>query len=304
MADDDIPFNRNFDAPANRPERVAPNVRRVLARNAGPFTFTGTCTYIVGDGELAIIDPGPEDPEHLKAVLDAVRGETVAHILVTHSHVDHSPGAAAMKAATGARVFAQGPHRASRPVRPGEERVMEAGADWDFAPDVRMTDGETLAGKGYALEAVFTPGHAANHHAFALKGTDILFSGDHVMGWSTSIVAPPDGSMADYVASLHKLKARPETRYFPGHGPAIADALPYVDRLIAHRLARESAILRRLESGAADVPALVRAIYLGLDPRLEKAAALTTFAHLEDLVTRGKIATDGAPSLAGTFRLR
>ena len=303
MADDDIPFDRNFDAPANRPERVAPNVRRVLARNAGPFTFTGTCTYIVGDGELAIIDPGPEDPEHLKAVLDAVRGETVAHILVTHSHVDHSPGAAAMKAMTGAKVFAQGPHRASRPVRPGEERVMEAGADWDFAPDVRMTDGETLAGKGYALEAVFTPGHAANHHAFALKGTHILFSGDHVMGWSTSIVAPPDGSMADYVASLHKLKARPEIRYFPGHGPAIADALPYVDRLIAHRLARESAILRRLESGAADVPALVRAIYLGLDPRLEKAAALTTFAHLEDLVTRGKIATDGVPSLAGAFRL-
>src|ERR1700674_3558039 len=177
MADDDIPFDRNFDAPANEPERVARNVRRVLAPNAGPFTFTGTCTYIVGDGEVAVIDPGPDDPVHLKAVLDAVRGETVAHILVTHSHIDHSPGAAAMKAATGAKVFAQGPHRASRPVRAGEERVMEAGADWDFAPDTRMADGETLAGQGYALEAVFTPGHAANHHAFALKGTDILFCG-------------------------------------------------------------------------------------------------------------------------------
>jgi glyoxylase-like metal-dependent hydrolase (beta-lactamase superfamily II) len=303
MADDDIPFDRNFDAPANQPERVAKSVRRVLAPNGGPFTFTGTCTYIVGDGEVAIIDPGPEDPEHLKAVLDAVRGETVAHILVTHSHIDHSPGAAAMKAATGAKVLAQGPHRASRPVRPGEERVMEAGADWDFAPDVLIADGETLAGKGYALEAVFTPGHAANHHAFALKGTNILFSGDHVMGWSTSIVAPPDGSMTDYVASLHKLKARAETHYFPGHGPAIGDALPYVDRLIAHRVAREGAILRRLESGTADIPALVRAIYLGLDPRLEKAAALTTFAHLEDLVARGKIATDGPPSLSGTYRL-
>src|SRR6202049_2379201 len=162
MADDDIPFNRNFDAPANRPERVAPNVRRVLARNAGPFTFTGTCTYIVGDGELAIIDPGPEDPEHLKAVLDAVRGETGAHMLVTHSHVDHSPGAAAMKAATGARVFAQGPHRASRPVRPGEERVMEAGADWGFAPDAGVTGGGAGAGKGYPVEDVFSPRHRAN----------------------------------------------------------------------------------------------------------------------------------------------
>jgi glyoxylase-like metal-dependent hydrolase (beta-lactamase superfamily II) len=300
---DDLTFNRDFDRPPDKPEPVAPGVRRVLAPNAGPFTFTGTCTYIVGDGEVAIIDPGPDDPAHLQAVLDAVRGERVSHILVTHSHLDHSPGAAAIKAATGAKIFAEGPHRASRTPRPGEERVLEAGADWDFAPDVRLKDGEVIEGRGYGIEAVFTPGHAANHLAFALQGSNILFSGDHVMGWSTSIVAPPDGSMADYVASLHKLKARPETRYFPGHGPEVADALPYVDRLIAHRVARETAILRRLESGDADIPALVRAIYLGLDPRLIKAAELTTFAHVEDLVARGKIATDGEPAFAGTYRL-
>jgi glyoxylase-like metal-dependent hydrolase (beta-lactamase superfamily II) len=300
---DDLTFNRDFDRPPDKPEPVAPGVRRVLAPNAGPFTFTGTCTYIVGDGDVAIIDPGPDDPAHLQAVLDAVRGERVGHILVTHSHIDHSPGAAAIKAATGAKIFAEGPHRASRAVRAGEERVLEAGADWSFAPDIRLKDGEVIEGRGYRVEAVFTPGHAANHLAFALKGTDILFSGDHVMGWSTSIVAPPDGSMADYVASLHKLKGRPETRYFPGHGPEVADALPYVDRLIAHRVARETAILRRLESGDADIPALVRAIYLGLDPRLVRAAELTTFAHLEDLVARGKIATDGEPSLVGTYRL-
>jgi glyoxylase-like metal-dependent hydrolase (beta-lactamase superfamily II) len=303
MADDDITFDRDFSAPPDQPEWVAANVRRVLAPNSGPFTFTGTCTYIVGNGEVAIIDPGPDDAGHLKAVLDAVRGESVAHILVTHSHIDHSPGAAAMKAATGAKVFAEGPHRPSRPVRKGEERILEAGADRAFSPDVRLQDGEAVEGKGYALEAVFTPGHAANHLAFVLKGTNILFSGDHVMGWSTSIVAPPEGSMRDYVASLHKLKARGETRYFPGHGPEVADAPPYVDRLIAHRMARENAILRRLEGGEADVEAIVRAIYLGLDPRLDKAAALTTFAHLEDLIARGRVATEGAPALAGRFRL-
>jgi glyoxylase-like metal-dependent hydrolase (beta-lactamase superfamily II) len=298
----DIPFDKSFDLPPGRVEQVMPGVRRLLVDNPGPFTFKGTLTYIVGTGSVAVIDPGPIDEAHLAALLDAVRGETVTHILVTHTHRDHSPGAARLKAATGAKTYAEGPHRAARPLNVGEAPPLDSSGDRDFRPDVALADGETVSGPGWAIEAVTTPGHTANHMAFALKETPVLFSGDHVMAWSTPVVAPPDGAMSDYMASLEKLTRRSETLYFPGHGGAVRDAPRFVRQYIHHRRAREAAILAQLASGEADIPALVNAIYVGLDPRLTKAAGLSVLAHLEDLTARGLVATNGAPSIAGRYR--
>jgi glyoxylase-like metal-dependent hydrolase (beta-lactamase superfamily II) len=300
---DDIRFDKNFDLVPGRAEEVMPGVRRVLADNGGPFTFRGTVSYIVGRGKVAIIDPGPDDPAHIQALLDAVRGETVTHIFVTHTHRDHSPAVPAIKAATGATVYAEGPHRASRPLHEGEAPRMEASNDTDFRPDHAMADGDIVIGEGFALEGVTTPGHTANHMAFGLKGTDILFSGDHVMGWSTTIVAPPDGAMTDYMNSLNKLAGRRETIYLPGHGGAVREAPRFVAGLILHRKAREASILHRLAKGETDIATIVRAVYIGLDPRLTKAAGFSVLAHMEDLVARGVVATDGAPSINGVFRL-
>src|SRR5438874_12508658 len=204
---DDIPFDKSFNLAPGKVEEVMPGLRRLVANNPGPFTFKGTMTYIVGQGQVAVIDPGPDDERHVAAILDAVRGETVTHILVTHTHRDHSPAAARVKAATGATVYAEGPHRASRPRYESEKTSSESGADRDFRPDIAVRDGETIEGQGWALQAVATPGHTANHLAFAWQDRKMLFVGDHVMGWSTSIVAPPDGSMTDYMASLERLTA-------------------------------------------------------------------------------------------------
>jgi glyoxylase-like metal-dependent hydrolase (beta-lactamase superfamily II) len=299
---DDIPFDKSFDLPPGRVEEVMPGIRRLVAPNPGPFTFTGTVAYIVGRGKVAVIDPGPAIEGHLAAIADAVRGETVTHIFVTHTHRDHSPGVGPLKTLTGATVLAEGPHRASRPLNIGEATRLDASGDMDFRPDRTLADGELVEGDGWAIEAVATPGHTANHMAFALRGADVLFSGDHVMAWATSIVAPPDGAMRDYMASLEKVRTRPEQIYLPGHGGAVRDAPRYVVRFIRHREARENAILRRLGSGPADIPTLVRAIYIGLDPRLVGAAGLSTLAHLEDLVARGIVETDGEPALGGIYR--
>ena len=300
---DDIPFNRDFPLAAGVVDEVVPGVRRVLCNNPSPFTFTGTVSYIVGHGKVAIIDPGPDDETHAKALLNAVRGETVTHILVTHTHRDHSPNAARLKAATGAKVYAEGPHRASRPSYASETRTTESGGDWDFRPDVTLKDCDIIKGDGWTLEAMATPGHTANHMAFAWSERKLMFVGDHVMGWSTSIVAPPDGSMVDYMASLEKLTRRDEQLYFSGHGPEIPDAVRFVKFLIRHRKAREASILHRLGKGEADIPAIVRASYIGIDPRLMGAAGYSVLAHLEDLVARGVVATDGDPVIGGTYRL-
>ena len=300
---DDIPFDKSFDLVPGVAKEVAPGVRALCAGNAGPFTFTGTVTYIVGRGQVAIIDPGPDDPRHIKALLDAVRGETVTHIFVTHTHRDHSPAAAAVKAATGATVYGEGPHRAARALHIGEANPLDAAGDSDFRPEVALKDGEVVSGPGFDIEAITTPGHTANHMAYALKGQNMLFSGDHVMSWSTSIVAPPDGAMSDYIASLNKLSKRTEDTYFPGHGTTIRDAPRFVRSYIRHREGRESSILHRLAKGETDIPTLVRAIYIGIDPRLTGAAGLSVLAHMEDLVARGVVATEGAPSIAGSYRL-
>jgi glyoxylase-like metal-dependent hydrolase (beta-lactamase superfamily II) len=300
---DDIRFDKSFDLAPGRAEEVVPGVRRIVADNGGPFTFKGTVSYIIGRGKVAIVDPGPDDPAHIQALLDAVRGETVTHIFVTHTHRDHSPATPAIKAATGATVYAEGPHRAARPLHEGEAPRMEASNDVDFRPDVAVPDGGVVSGEGFALEGVTTPGHTANHMAFALKGTDILFSGDHVMGWSTTIVAPPDGAMTDYMASLDKLARRAEQVYLPGHGGAVQEATRFVAGLTLHRKAREASILHRLAKGETDIATIVRAVYIGLDPRLTKAAGFSVLAHMEDLVARGVVATNGAPSISGVFRL-
>jgi glyoxylase-like metal-dependent hydrolase (beta-lactamase superfamily II) len=300
---DDIPFDKSFELRPDTVEEVAPGVRRVLANNPSPFTFKGTVSYIVGRGEVALIDPGPLDEAHIAALLDAVRGETVSHIFVTHTHRDHSPAVPRIKAATGALVLAEGPHRAARALHVGEAPRLDASNDLEFRPDHALADGEVVSGRGWTIEAVATPGHTANHMAFALREANLIFSGDHVMAWSTPVVAPPDGAMSDYMASLQKLARRAEPVYLPGHGGAVREAPRFVQHYIRHRQGREAAILRRLGDGEADIPALVGAIYVGLDPRLTRAAGLSVLAHLEDLVTRGRVATDGEPSIAGRFRM-
>jgi hydroxyacylglutathione hydrolase len=300
---DDIPFNKRLDLAPDTVDEVMPGVRRIMANNPSPFTFKGTMSYIVGKGDVAIVDPGPNDPAHIGALLDAVRNETVTAIFVTHTHRDHSPAVPAIKAATGATVYAEGPHRAARPLHIGELNPLDASGDRDFQPDVALKDGEAVSGKGWTLEAVTTPGHTANHMAFAFKESNILFAGDHVMAWATTIVAPPDGAMSDYMASLNKLTKRNETLYLPGHGPAIPDAPRFVNYYILHRKAREASILHRLGKGAADIPTIVRAVYIGLDPRLSGAAGLSVLAHMEDLVARGLVETDGTPSIEGLYRL-
>ncbi len=300
---DDIPFDKNLDLAPDTVDEVMPGIRRVMADNPGPFTFKGTMSYIVGKGRVAIVDPGPDDARHTAALLDAVRNETVTAIFVTHTHRDHSPAVPAIKAATGATVYAEGPHRAARPLHIGEHNPLDASGDRDFRPDVALKDGEVVGGDGWTVEAVATPGHTANHMAYAFKENNALFSGDHVMGWATSIVAPPDGAMSDYMASLQKLARRGEAAYFPGHGPAIHDASRFVNYYILHRKAREASILHRLAKGESDIPSIVRAIYIGLDPRLTGAAGLSVLAHMEDLVTRGLVETDGAPAIDGVYRL-
>jgi glyoxylase-like metal-dependent hydrolase (beta-lactamase superfamily II) len=303
MANDDIPFDKTLDLAPDTVEEVMPGVRRIMSNNPGPFTFKGTLSYIIGRGNVAIVDPGPDDPAHIGALLDAVRDETVTAIFATHTHRDHSPAVPTVKAATGATVYAEGPHRAARPLHIGEHNPLDASADRDFRPDVALKDGEVVEGTGWTVEAVATPGHTANHMAYAFREENALFAGDHVMAWATSIVAPPDGAMSDYMASLDKLARRGETVYLPGHGPVIRDAPRFVNYYILHRKTREASILHRLAKGETDIPTIVRAIYIGLDPRLSGAAGLSVLAHLEDLIARGVVATDGKPAIDGIYRL-
>jgi glyoxylase-like metal-dependent hydrolase (beta-lactamase superfamily II) len=278
-------FNREFDVRPGEAVAVSPLIRRVLADNPGPFTFKGTSTFIVGKGSVAVIDPGPDDEPHLAALLHALRGETVSHILVTHSHADHSPLAAKLKAATGAKTYAYGG------VSPDHSSGLrlDASIDHDFVPDVTLADGDTVTGAGWTLAALFTPGHMSNHMCFALREDNALFAGDHVMAWSTSVIAPPDGNMRHYFASLRKLLERGERVYHPAHGPSQSDPLPLVRGYLAHRRMRETAILGRVTQGAHAIHEIVALIYADVDPRLHAAAALSTRAHLDHLIEQGKL---------------
>ncbi len=281
----ELRFDRDFNPKPGEVIEVSPLVRRVLANNPSPFTFRGTATFVVGRGTVAVIDPGPEDEAHLAALLDGLRGETVSHILVTHSHADHSPLVKRFQQATGARTYAYGP------VTGGEAGGLrlDASIDHDFTPDVRLGDGDTVTGPGWSLEAVFTPGHMSNHMCFALAEEKTLFSGDHVMAWATSVIAPPDGDMGQYFASLRKLLDRDEAVYHPSHGPSKMEPLPLVRGYLAHRRMREEAIRTRVAAGARTVPEIVAAIYADVDPKLHGAAALSTRAHLDHLVSQGRL---------------
>lgn len=294
-------FDTSFEPAYGEAVPAADGVLRLTVNNPSAFTFHGTNSYIVGRDTLAVIDPGPEDEAHFAALIKAIAGRPVSHVFVSHTHRDHSPLAARLAAHTGAIIAAEGPHRPARPLRIGETNPLDASADTGFRPDLLLKDGDVVDGDGWRIGTVLTPGHAANHAAFSLEGTGILFSADHVMAWATTIVAPPDGAMSDYMASLDRLLARDDGLYLPGHGGAVTKPQAFVRGLKAHRKMRERAILERLRSGDRTVAELVSAIYRDTDPRLHGAAGLSVLAHLEDLVARGDVTTDEAVCLDGHF---
>ncbi|ACK50053.1 beta-lactamase domain protein [Methylocella silvestris BL2] len=294
-ASEALAFNRAFDATAGTLEILSPLVRRIVADNPGPMTFTGTCAYIVGAGEVAIIDPGPASESHLAALADALRGEKIAAILVTHTHKDHSPGARLLQAATGAPILGCAPYA---------ETAGSGSHDLLYAPDRILRDGDRFEGDGFSLVCVETPGHTSNHLAFALPQEQALFSGDHVMAWSTTVVIPPDGSMRDYMNSLDRLRQRDDRIYWPGHGGPVSEPQRFVRALAHHRRQREQAILSRLEKGDATVEAIVANVYENLPEKLRFAAGLSTLAHLQDLSDRGLVAFESATTtLSSRFRL-
>lgn len=296
-----LEFDTGFEPAHGSFVSVAPDILRVTAPNASAFTFHGTNSYIVGHDTLAVIDPGPDDERHLKTLLDAIAGRPVSHIFVSHTHRDHSPLARRLKAATGALVLAEGPHRPARELAIGEVNALDESNDTDFMPDIALPDNAVVDGDGWSIRAVHTPGHAANHAAFSLENTGILFSADHVMAWSTSIVAPPDGAMADYMASLERLLERDDRLLLPGHGGPVTQPKAFMRGLKAHRKMRERAIIERLQQGDRTIGDMVRVIYRETDPRLHGAAGLSILAHLEDLVSRGLATTHGAPAIDGIY---
>ncbi len=305
MADDDDTREPDFDLafqPAyGEAVPVAPDVVRVTVNNPSPFTFHGTNSYIVGRSSVAVIDPGPEDEAHFRALMAAIGGRQVSHILVSHTHRDHSPLADRLKAETGALIVAEGPHRPARALHSGEVNRFAESADTGFVPDIAIGDGEKIDGDGWSITGIHTPGHTANHTAFALDATGVLFSADHVMAWATTIVAPPDGSMADFMGSLDKLLLREDTLMLPGHGGPIREPRGFLRGLRTHRRMRERAVLERIKAGDRLIADMVRAIYTRTEPRLHGAAALSVLAHLEDLVEKGRVTTDGPPSLFGAY---
>ena len=294
-----IPYVREIEFEYGRCDQVSPLIRRVIARNPGPFTYTGTGVYIVGSGEVAVIDPGPEIAEHLDALLAALEGERVTHILVTHHHLDHSPLARPLAHLTGATIYGR-----AAPTDHGEAPAgLEEGGDGRFKPDVELADGQVLSGPGWTLEAIATPGHTSNHVCFALKEENALFCGDHIMGWSTTVITPPDGDMGDYFASLEKVKARGFDTLWPTHGAPVREVEPFIDAYIAHRRAREVQILNALAAGLTRIKTMVPSLYAAVDPRLHPAAAMSVLAHMQQLVREGRVVCDGAADLDAEYRL-
>lgn len=296
-----LALTTRFDPSHGAAVPVGDGILRVTARNPGPFTFHGTNSYVIGRTRCVVVDPGPDLPEHGAALAAAVAGRPVAAILLTHTHRDHTGLVGHLRAETGAPVIGGGPHRPARPILAEEAGRIEASADTSIVFDRVLGDGEQLTLGGVAVTAVATPGHCANHLAFAIGTDGVLLSGDHVMAWSTTVVAPPDGSMRDYMRSLDRLLARDDRVYLPGHGGPVERPAAFVGGLIDHRRQREAAILARIAAGDRTIPPIVAALYRDTDPRLHPAAGLSVLAHLEDLVARGLVATEGDASLAGTY---
>ena len=294
-----IPYVRDIVFEPGRPDQLSPLVRRVVAANPGPFTYTGTGTYVVGQGQVAVIDPGPDLPEHLEALLRATAGERITTIAITHTHLDHSPLARPLAAAAGAVIWGLAA------AGPAEDAAihLDEGQDWGFAPDHAAADGLRLTGPGWTLEAIATPGHASNHICWALLEENALFSGDHVMGWSTTVVSPPDGDMGDYYASLDKVAARGFSRLLPTHGPPVEDVAPFLAAYKTHRLAREAQILEQVALGRGRIRDMVPVIYADVDPRLYPAAAQSVLAHLIHLERSGRVIRDGTSAPLSEYRL-
>jgi glyoxylase-like metal-dependent hydrolase (beta-lactamase superfamily II) len=294
-----IPFVRDFAFEYGVPDQVSPLIRRVIANNPGPFTFKGTGTYIIGSGEVCVIDPGPDDPAHLEAILAATQGEKITAILVTHNHADHSPLAVPLQRATGAVTYGC---PLAHP--PGVADVrMDDEHDTAFVADISVCAGATVAGPGWTFEAIPTPGHTSNHIAYALAEENALFSGDHIMGWSTTVIVPPDGDMGAYYASLDRVAARDFATLWPTHGPPITDPAPFIAAYKAHRLDRERQILEQIAAGHERISEMVPVMYAAVDARLHPAASQSVLAHLIGLVRAGVVATDGEPGLRSEFRL-
>ncbi len=284
-----IPFVRQFDPRYGEEVRVTPRISRLVANNPGPFTFMGTGVYIVGGKEVAVIDPGPDLPEHIEALKRALDGRRVSHILLTHTHTDHSPAAGPLKQWSGAPTYAFGPHGSGRDDGP----KLAAGGDMDFVPDIRVTDGEILRGDGFTLECVYTPGHTSNHMCYALAEEKALFTGDHIMGWSTTVVTPPDGDMAQYIASVEKLQARDDAILYPTHGAPVSDPGPFLAAYREHRLDREAQVLASIAAGRDTIPAMVEHMYADVDKRLHPAASRSVLAHLIKLEHEGRVVNTG-----------
>lgn len=304
-----IPFRTDIDFEAGRVDRLTPRIRRVIADNPGPFTFTGTGTFIIGNGEVAVIDPGPLLDDHVAAILAALdAGERVTHIFITHTHLDHSPAAKPLQNKTGAEIYAYmgvpaAPNTHFTGASPEDMPELDEDIDHDFKADRALVHGDVVAHGDWTLEAVFTPGHMANHMCYALREEKALFTGDHIMGWSTSIIAPPDGNMRAYMNSLDLLLARDDAVYYPTHGPEIDAPKPFVEAYITHRKGREQQVLDRLAAGDDNIKQMVQTVYADTDPRLHPAAALSMFAHLQDLVERGIVNCADTPSVASRYTL-
>ncbi|MCB2097475.1 MAG: MBL fold metallo-hydrolase [Parvularculaceae bacterium] len=297
-----IPFVKDFAFEYGRPAALSPLIRRVICKNPGPFTYTGSGTYLIGagTGDVAVIDPGPMNAAHLDALIDAVGPARVSDILITHTHSDHCGGARAFAERVNAPIRGAGPH----PVRDKklDAPALEEGADYAFAPDAIIKDGDIITGEGWTIEAVSTPGHLSNHLCFALKEENALFTGDHIMGWATTVVAPPDGDMGAYLESLDKLLARAETIYYPTHGAPVLKPKPFVRAIRTHRRIRDGQIIDQIKKGRTQIKDITAAIYVDIDSRLHGAAALNVYAHLIRLVNRGDVACDGEPSTKSDYR--
>lgn len=298
----ELAFNRNADVDYGVAAEVAPGVRRIVANNPGPYTFLGTNTYLVGSGDVAVIDPGPADEAHLAAITEATRGERVAHILITHSHRDHCDGALPLQQRLGGKIVAFGPTGTARGA--GTPGLDDAFVDSAFSPDMSVVGGDTVKGRGYALDVLHMPGHAPDHLCFALVGKRTVFTGDHVMGWNTTVIAPPEGNMADFIASLEKLMQRHDKLFLPGHGGRIETPRRVVRAYITHRQWREQNILACLDNGVCTIPRIVAKLYGALDADLKGAAALSVLAHLEHLITRNLVTAEGATDKLSAFYVR
>lgn len=294
-----IPFVREMNFEYGDVTRLSPLIRRVIANNPGPFTYTGTGVYIIGNGTVAVLDPGPNIPEHFEALKNALQGETVSHVFVTHHHLDHSPLAHPLAAWAGCKVYGL-----PAPKTSGDQVQLEEGADAGFKPDVEIDDGYQASGPDWTLSAITTPGHTSNHICFALKEENTLFSGDHIMGWSTTVISPPDGDMADYFDSLEKIRAMEFSKIVPTHGPPVTDDISgFIQAYIDHRRAREASILARLEAGDTYIPDMVKVIYADVDPKLHPAAAHSVLGHVIHMVKDGRVEADGDLTVNGRYRL-